>query len=95
MELFFMRHAIADSPQFYDSDRQRPLTEQGAQQHRQMIRVLAPLLTPLDHLLTSPFIRARQTADITASAVTCANPVEETSFLAEDCSLGNVLRLLE
>ncbi len=95
MELFLMRHAIADSPQFYDSDRQRPLTEQGAHQHRQVLRVLAPLLSPLDHLLTSPFIRARQTADITASAVTCTNPVEETNILAEDCSLGNVLYLLE
>ncbi len=94
MELFLMRHAVADSPQFYDRDWQRPLTEQGAQQHHQAIRVLAPLLTPLDHLLTSPLVRARQTADITATAVACASPIEETSILGEDCSLGNILHLL-
>ncbi len=96
MELFLMRHGIAASPQFYDgSDRQRPLTEEGTQQHEEVIRILAPLLQPLDHLLTSPYIRARQTANITAAAVTCANPVEETDLLADDCTLGNVIHLLK
>lgn len=95
MELFLMRHGIADKPQFYDSDRQRPLTDQGAQQHDRVIRILAPLIEPLDHLLTSPYTRARQTAEITAAALSCANPVEETDCLADDCSVDTVLHLLQ
>lgn len=95
MELFLMRHAEAESPQRYAEDRLRPLTAQGQARHQIVVRVVAPLLQPLDHLLTSPILRARQTADITATSVKCARPVEETSLLAEACSLGNVLSLLQ
>ena len=89
-----MRHAEAERPGFCAEDRQRPLTETGRQDQERVVRLLAPLLQPLDHLLTSPFLRARQTADITAAAVSCAQPVEETAILAEDCTVGNVVNLL-
>ena len=95
MELFLMRHAEAESPALHAEDRQRPLTERGYQYQQHMVRVLAPLLQPLDHLLTSPILRARQTADLTASAVTCATPVAETPILADACTPGAVLNLLQ
>lgn len=95
MELFFMRHAEAESAARYAEDRQRPLTEHGRQQQQHVVHALAPLLQPLDHLLSSPLLRARQTADITAAAVQCATPVEETSVLAENCTVGAVLTLLQ
>jgi phosphohistidine phosphatase len=95
MELFLMRHAEAESPALYAEDHQRPLTERGYQHQQQTVRVLAPLLQPLDHLLTSPILRARQTADITASGVTCATPVAETPILADACTPGAVLNLLQ
>jgi phosphohistidine phosphatase len=95
MELFLMRHAEAESPALYTEDRQRPLTERGCHRQQQTVRVLAPLLQPLDHLLTSPILRARQTADITASAITCATPVAETAILADACTPGAVFNLLQ
>jgi len=95
MDLFFMRHAEAERSTRYAEDRQRPLTEKGQREQQVVVRCLAPLLQPLDHLLSSPFLRARQTADITAAAVRCATPVEETSILAEDCTIGAVLHLLQ
>ena len=95
MELFLMRHAEAERPEPYAEDRLRPLTVQGQARHQIVARVVAPLLQPLDRLLTSPFLRARQTADITATSVRCARPVEETPLLAEACSLGSVLSLLQ
>jgi phosphohistidine phosphatase len=49
----------------------------------------------LDHLLSSPVLRARQTADIAAAAIRCATPVEETPILADACTVGAVLNLLQ
>jgi phosphohistidine phosphatase len=90
-----MRHAEAESPRRYAEDRLRPLTAQGQARHQVVARALSPLLQPLDHLLTSPFLRARQTADIMAAALTCASPVAETPFLADACTIDNVLSLLQ
>lgn len=95
MELFLMRHAEAESRDLYPEDRLRPLTEHGRQQQQRVVRALAPLLQPLHHLLSSPFVRARQTADIVAAAVPCATAVEETEVLAEECTVGAVLNLLQ
>ena len=92
MELFLMRHAEAEPPTLYAEDRQRPLSPHGLLSHERVARQLAPLLRPLDHLLTSPYLRARQTADIIAAAI--AMTPEETSLLAEDCTPGAVLNQL-
>ena len=90
-----MRHAEAESAHRYAEDRLRPLTAHGQTQHEAVARRLAPLLQPLDHILTSPILRARQTAEIMASALTCANDMTETPFLADACTVGNVIRLLQ
>jgi phosphohistidine phosphatase len=95
MELFFMRHAEAESRDLYADDRQRPLTPLGHQQHQRVVRALKSLLQPLDHLLTSPVLRARQTAEIVAATVSCATAVQETSVLAEACTVDAVLQLLQ
>ena len=95
MELFLMRHAEAEAPDFNSEDRLRSLTEFGYRQHQQVVQNLVPLLQPLDHLLASPFRRARQTADLTAAAIACATPIEETSILADDFTLGSILHLLQ
>ena len=60
MHLFFMRHAEAEPRQPSADDFQRPLTAQGRAQQRLVVRALAPILQPLDHLLSSPLVRARQ-----------------------------------
>ena len=95
MELFFMRHAEAERRELYPDDRQRPLTALGRQRHQCVVRALMPLLQPLDHLLSSPVLRARQTAEIVAAAVPCATAMQETSVLAEACTVGAVLHLLQ
>ncbi len=95
MELFFMRHAVAEPPDGYRCDFQRPLTEQGRHDQTLVVRALVPLLDPLDHLLSSPLVRARQTADIVADALQFSGQVEETTVLAGDCTVGAVLNLLQ
>lgn len=97
MELFLMRHADAGrpDPQRYPDDHQRPISERGEQEHRRMAQALAPLLQPLDHLLSSPLLRARQTAEMVAAALPHAAQVEQTDVLGSDCTVGGVLALLE
>ncbi|MEO5762178.1 MAG: histidine phosphatase family protein [Vicinamibacteria bacterium] len=66
MKLLLVRHAIAldrDTPGV--SDDLRPLTEDGVSRFRKTARSLANLVTA-DLILTSPLLRAKQTAEILA-----------------------------
>ncbi len=69
MRLLIIRHAIAvprGTPSIPDAD--RPLTRQGKSRFREAARGLARLLDRPDALLTSPWLRARQTAALLAGA---------------------------
>ena len=71
-----MRHAEAEPREHYVHDHQRPLTTQGRQQQHRVGQVLTPILQPLDHLLSSPLLRARQTADIVAEVLAFPGQIE-------------------
>lgn len=95
MDLFFMRHATAEPRERYTDDFQRPLSAEGRQSHQRVARLLVPVLRPVHHILSSPLVRARQTADIVAEAVQFAGQVHETPVLGGDCTVGAVLNLLQ
>lgn len=66
MKLLLVRHAIAferDTPGI--SDALRPLTEDGIARFKKSARALSQLVTA-DVVLTSPLLRAKQTAEILA-----------------------------
>ena len=67
MNLYIVRHAIAEEPGIRP-DSQRPLTDQGRENMRKAARGLARLDVRLDLVLTSPYVRARETAGILADA---------------------------
>jgi phosphohistidine phosphatase len=69
MRLLVVRHAIAvphGTPGVADND--RPLTPEGEDKFREAAQGLARILDRPDALLTSPWLRARQTAKIAAEA---------------------------
>lgn len=69
MRLLIVRHAIAvphGTPEVPEDE--RPLTPRGARRFRAAARGLARICKRPDILLTSPLVRARQTADIAAEA---------------------------
>ncbi len=72
MQLMMIRHAIAeDRSEFSLSgqlDELRPLTAQGQKRMRRGVRGLRQVLTDLDYLVSSPLMRAVQTADIVHTA---------------------------
>jgi len=68
MILYFLRHAEAeDSGPSGDYDRQ--LTERGRQRSREAGAALTALGVHLDAILTSPLVRAQQTAEIIGEAL--------------------------
>lgn len=69
MELLIIRHAIAvDRGVPGMSDDERPLTPEGEKKFREAARGLATVAPRPAVILTSPLLRARQTAEIAAAA---------------------------
>jgi phosphohistidine phosphatase len=67
-ELYLMRHGIAEERgDAWPDDSKRPLTAEGTSRLRKSARGLVRLGVAFDVILTSPLVRARQTADVVAS----------------------------
>jgi phosphohistidine phosphatase len=67
-KLYLIRHGVADARgDAWPDDTKRPLTQQGMAKLQKTMRGLAGTGVRLDVVLTSPLVRARQTADIVAS----------------------------
>lgn len=67
MDLYIIRHAIAVDEATADyEDSERPLTDKGRKKMRQIAKGLRTLGVELDLILSSPYVRARETAEILA-----------------------------
>lgn len=74
--LFLMRHGLAaEQGAEYPNDYDRPLTSEGIERLRQQVAGLRALDVHLDRVLTSPLVRAAQTAGILAAGVGCEAPL--------------------
>ena len=69
MNLYLMRHAVAAEPDENIEDNQRPLTAKGLKKLGKIARNLEKLELEFDLILTSPYLRARQTAEVVAEAL--------------------------
>jgi phosphohistidine phosphatase len=93
MILYLMRHGIAvsaDEPTI-SSDADRPLTPKGVKRLRKAAKGLAKLKIPFSAVLTSPLLRARQTAEIVAQTLTLEERLEEISGLAPESSVEQLM----
>jgi phosphohistidine phosphatase len=94
MKLYFLRHGIAaDVGPEGTGDAGRPLTEEGIAAMRAEARGLRRLGVRLDVLLSSPLVRARQTAEIVARELNLQTELAET--LSPGCDVKRLLDLLE
>jgi phosphohistidine phosphatase len=66
MQLYFLRHGEADWPGWTKPDDERPLTDFGKKEVRQMAKFLSRLKVKADLIVTSPLPRALQTAEVAA-----------------------------
>ncbi len=82
MELYLIRHGIAAERGTYSNDAERPLTEKGHQKTQRVAQRLYDIGLRLDLILTSPLIRAYQTAEILQKVGLTQQVVEQSSHLA-------------
>jgi phosphohistidine phosphatase len=91
-KLYLIRHAIAEERgDAWPDDNRRPLTTAGAARMRRAARGLARLGVRLDVVLTSPLVRARQTAEIVAGAFTPKPPIFVADGMAPSGTYADVL----
>jgi len=69
MNLYLMCHATPTELDENVDDNQRPLTEKGRKKLSQIARSLEKLDLEFDVIITSPYLYARQTANIVADAL--------------------------
>lgn len=95
MVVYLLRHAIAGQPdaQKYPDDEQRPLTPEGIEKMRQAAAGIARIIDPPELVLTSPLVRAAQTAKIAAGALGSKDRIEASDVLRPGATAG-VLRTL-
>jgi phosphohistidine phosphatase len=94
VKLYFLRHGIAEDPRPGQSDRDRQLTPEGIAGMRAESEVLRQLNLKLDLILTSPYDRARQTAEIVAEALGLTDKLEMEPRLAPGCRLGDLQEIV-
>jgi phosphohistidine phosphatase len=96
MELYLLRHAIAVEREGLSPlrDRERLLTREGIRRMRRIARGMASLRISPDLILTSPFLRASQTAEIVAAELGC-KVREATPHLQPGGDLQHLIALLQ
>jgi len=93
--LFLIRHAIACEPgPKYPDDNLRPLTKRGRQKMRDAAKGFARIAPRIDVVVTSPLVRAKQTADIVFAELDPAPERDVLNELAPDTSPGDLAEAL-
>ncbi len=95
LQLVLVRHAVAEDRdrRCWPDDRKRPLTRDGMRKFRKAAAGLGVLCAPVDRVLTSPLVRAQQTAAL-LSEVAGWPPAVATPELAPGGTVARVLKVL-
>jgi len=85
MYLFIIRHAVAEEREEFAKknadDSLRPLTSKGRKKHQKMILSLEKEFDKLDLIVTSPYLRAKQSAQILSELTEGAKIVESAELV--------------
>jgi phosphohistidine phosphatase len=95
-ELYLIRHGLAEERgEAWPDDNKRPLTGEGMDRMRKAARGLARLGVTIDIVLSSPLVRARQTAEIVAGGLDPRPSLVNIDSLAPDGSYAAIAADLE
>jgi phosphohistidine phosphatase len=94
MELYILRHAIAETAPNPPSggDSKRRLTAEGADKMRRAARGMKALELSFDLIISSPYPRAKETAEIVAEALLSGKRLELSPLLEPE---GNSKQFIE
>lgn len=95
MELYFLRHAIAaERGSQYLDDASRALTDEGAEKMKKGAQGMKIMQLGIDRIVSSPYVRARQTAQIAAKGIDFKNEIEFSEALTPHANFPDLARLL-
>ena len=96
MELYLLRHAIAvdKDSHAYRVDSERPLTSEGKQKMLRVAKGMKALDLSFDVILASPFLRAKQTAEIVARVFKAKKKLKLSVHLAVGGDTENLIEEL-
>lgn len=96
MEIILVRHAKAEArdANSWPDDDQRPLTAEGRAEQRAAARAMKKMGIKFDFLLTSPLLRARETADLLARGYRWSEAPQAVEELGHGYAVGAVVKLL-
>ena len=97
MNLYLLRHGVAVERADWRGrdDAERPLTSDGREKLVRIGRAMAGLELEFDVIWTSPFVRARQTAEVVARQLDCPGRVALCDALVPDAGHRAVVRALQ
>ena len=83
LELYLIRHGVAaERGKDWPDDSKRPLTPDGIARLRKSARGLTAIGVGFDQIVTSPLVRARQTADVFSEELKDHPPIATSDALA-------------
>ena len=98
MQLLVIRHAIAEDQEDFArsgrDDSERPLTDEGRDKMRRAITGLRRIVSRIDLLASSPYTRARQTAELVAEGYGI-DEIKTVEALVPDGALQDVQSWLQ
>jgi phosphohistidine phosphatase len=96
VELYFLRHGAAVSRADWEgADSERPLTEQGREEVARVSGFLARLAPALEAIVTSPYLRASQTAEIVGQHLNLQDKVVPDDRVGPGFDVGGLAKLLK
>lgn len=92
IDIYFLRHGLADWPDWHRSDDERPLNKDGRKETHAVAAYLVDLGVKPEIILTSPLPRASQTAEIAAEHLRA--PVDVTKHLDKRFTVAALKKIL-
>jgi phosphohistidine phosphatase len=85
MKVYFLRHGVAVEPEKWEgADFDRPLTDEGRRRLPRQAKAMGKLALAFDKILTSPLLRAKETATIVADKLKVPDRLVEDERLGLD-----------
>ncbi len=96
MRLYFLRHGLAaDRETWTGDDFDRPLTDQGKERMAREAATLVKMSLDLDVILTSPLVRAYQTAEIVAQQLNQTDQLVQDERLSPGFGSNQLAKILK
>lgn len=92
MQIYLLRHAIAEEAEAGKADRDRALVPEGRKKLKEVLRLARQADAAISLILTSPYRRARETADIVADLLANEAELLETKALEPGAQAEEVWR---